>query len=171
MNIPAPSVPFPSSSCLTERDDVGCQYAVPVHEQWPPKAPGLGWRTSLEAEVLRDPPSQDLSPVRGTLLEPYAKEMKTMIHQRVEQLKQELQSQMGPYTEELKQRVDQRLKEFQDTIVPMADQVQVEVSQRALIVRQAVAPYAEDLKGKLDPYAQDLQAQLTSLYQSFVKAN
>ena len=78
---------------------------------------------------------------------------------------------MGPYTEELKQRVDQRLQEFQDTVIPMADQVQVEMAQRALMVRQAVAPYAEDLKGKLDPYAQDLQAQLTSLYQSFVKAH
>ncbi|CAL8258748.1 unnamed protein product [Boreogadus saida] len=47
----------------------------------PPMAPGLGQRASQEAEVLREPPSRDLSPVRGTL-EPYAEEMKTKIQQR-----------------------------------------------------------------------------------------
>ncbi|CAL8359317.1 unnamed protein product [Arctogadus glacialis] len=124
-------------------------------------------RASQEAEVLRVPLSRDLSPVRGTL-EPYAEEMKTKIQQRSSS-NRSCRARWGP--EELKQRVDQRLQEFQDTVVPMADQVQVEMAQRALMVRQAVAPYAEDLKGKLDPYAQDLQAQLTSLYQSFVNVN
>ncbi|XP_030225332.1 apolipoprotein A-I [Gadus morhua] len=192
------------NSRLTESADAASQYAVTLHEQLPPLAQDLVLKIGVEAEVLRERLSQDLSNVRGTL-EPYAEEMKTKVQQRVEQLKQELapyaesldsealkttlvqkseelkisleqsvkelQSKMGPYTEELKQRVDQRLQEFQDTVIPMADQVQVEMAQRALMVRQAVAPYAEDLKGKLDPYAQDLQAQLTSLYQSFVKAH
>lgn len=192
------------NSRLTESADVASQYAVTLHEQLPPMAQELVLKIGVEAEVLRERLSQDLSTVRGTL-EPYAEEMKTKVQQRVEQLKQELipyaesldsealkttlvqkseelkksleqsmkelQSQMGPYTEELKQRVDQRLQDFQYTITPMADKVQEEMAQRAQMVRQAVAPYAEDLREKLDPYAQDLQAQLTSLYQSFVKAN
>uniref|UniRef100_A0A8C5C9W1 Apolipoprotein A-IV n=1 Tax=Gadus morhua TaxID=8049 RepID=A0A8C5C9W1_GADMO len=168
LNIPAPSIPFPSSPRLTERDDVGCQYAVPLHHQWPPHGPGPGVKGQSGgrgAEGASEPGPEPRQRHPGALRRGDDQDPAE------EQLKQELQSQMGPYTEELKQRVDQRLQEFQDTVVPMADQVQVEMAQRALMVRQAVAPYAEDLKGKLDPYAQDLQAQLTSLYQSFVNVN
>ncbi|CAL8289950.1 unnamed protein product [Merluccius merluccius] len=192
------------NSRLTESADVASQYVVTLHKQLSPMAQDLVLTISVEAELLRERLSQDLSSVRGTL-EPYAEEMKTKIQQRVEQLKQELapyaesldsealkttlvqkseelkisleqsvkelQSQTGPYTEELKQRVDQHLRDFLETVTPMADTVQVEMAQRAQMVKQVVAPYAEDLREKLDPYAQDLQAQLSSLYQSFVKAN
>ncbi|CAL8340253.1 unnamed protein product [Gadus morhua 'NCC'] len=152
----------------SKRDDVGCQYAVPLHHQWPPHGPGPGVKGQSGgrgAEGASEPGPEPRQRHPGALRRGDDQDPAE------EQLKQELQSQMGPYTEELKQRVDQRLQEFQDTVVPMADQVQVEMAQRALMVRQAVAPYAEDLKGKLDPYAQDLQAQLTSLYQSFVNVN
>lgn len=35
--------------------------------------------------------------------------------------------------------------------------------------QQNLAPYAEELKGKLDPLAQDLKTQLTTLWDSFTK--
>ena len=112
-------------------------------------------------------------------LAPYAESLDTealraTLEQKSEELKQsvkDLQAQFGPYTDDLKLKVDQHLQDFKERVAPVTEEVQVELMQRAKLVKQMVAPYAEDLKEKLDPYAQDLQAQLTSLYESFIKGN
>ncbi|CAG6014855.1 unnamed protein product [Menidia menidia] len=120
----------------------------------------------LKQELAPYAESLDSEALRGVLLQ-RSEELKTSLEQSVK----DLQAQLGPYTDDLKQKVDQHLQEFQKSVAPMTEKVQVELSQRANVVKQMVAPYAEDLRGKLDPYAQDLQAQLTSLYQSFVESN
>ncbi|KAM9852073.1 apolipoprotein A-Ia-like [Aulostomus maculatus] len=117
---------------------------------------------------------QELAPYADSL---DSESLKTILMQRSEELKtglensvKELQTQLGPYTDDLRQKVDRHLQNFQDSVAPMTEKVHIELTQRAGLVKQIVAPYAEDLKEKLDPYAQDLQAQLMSLYQSFVSA-
>merc|ERR1712212_219780 len=140
---------------LTESADMASQYAVSLQENLPPMAQDLVTKITQEAEALR------------VTLEQKREELTSSLEQSF----QELQAQLGPYTNELKQKVDERLKEFQQTVSPMADNIQHELGQRAKLVKQMVAPYAEDLREKLDPYARDLEAQLSSLYQSFVNAN
>ncbi|XP_029360025.1 apolipoprotein A-IV-like [Echeneis naucrates] len=120
----------------------------------------------LKQELAPYADSLDSEALRATLIQK-SEELKANLEQSVK----DLQAQMGPYTENLKQKVDQHLRDFQNSVAPMTAQVQLEFSQRANLVKQMVAPYAEDLREKLDPYAHDLQAQLISLYQSFVKAN
>jgi len=120
----------------------------------------------LKQELAPYAESLDTETLRVTL-----EQKREELTSSLEQSFQELQTQLGPFTDELKQKVDERLKEFQQTVSPMADNIQHELGQRATLVKQMVAPYAEDLKEKLDPYARDLEAQLSSLYQSFVNAN
>lgn len=120
----------------------------------------------LKQELAPYADSLDSEALRTTLLQ-RSEELKNSLEQNVK----ELQAQLGPYTDDLKQKVDQHLKKFQDSVATMTSKVQVELSQRANLVKQLVAPYAEDLRERLDPYAQDLQAQLMSMYQSFVNAN
>ncbi|KAI3361203.1 hypothetical protein L3Q82_013395 [Scortum barcoo] len=120
----------------------------------------------LKQELAPYADSLDSEALRTTLMQK-SEELKTNLEQSVK----DLQAQLGPYTDDLKQKVDQHLRDFQDSVAPMTSKVQVELTQRANLVKQMVAPYAEDLREKLDPYAQDLQAQLMSLYQSFVNAN
>nr|QCP69306.1 apolipoprotein A4b [Lateolabrax maculatus] len=110
---------------------------------------------SLDTEALR------------TTLKQKSEELKTNLEQSVK----DLQTQLGPYTDDLKQKVDQRLQEFKESVAPVTEKVQSELTQRAQQVREMAAPFVDDLREKLDPYAQDLQARLTSLYESFVKAN
>ncbi|TNN89195.1 Apolipoprotein A-IV [Liparis tanakae] len=114
-------------------------------------------------------------------LAPYAESMdsealRTILMQKSEELKtnleqsmKDLQAQLVPYTDDLKLKVDQHMKDFKESVAPMAEKVQVELTQRANVVKQMVAPYAEDMRENLDPYAHDLQAQLMTLYDSFVE--
>ncbi|XP_070823416.1 apolipoprotein A-I-like [Chaetodon trifascialis] len=120
----------------------------------------------LKQELAPFADSLDSETLRTTLMQK-SEELKTSLEQSV----RDLQAKLGPYTDDLKQKVDQHLTNFQDSVAPMTDKVQVELTQRANLVKQMVAPYAEDLREKLDPYAQDLQAQLMSLYESFVNRN
>uniref|UniRef100_A0A3P8SBZ1 Apolipoprotein A-IV a n=1 Tax=Amphiprion percula TaxID=161767 RepID=A0A3P8SBZ1_AMPPE len=108
----------------------------------------------------------DTETLKATLLQK-SEELKTNLEQTMENL----QTQLGPYTDDLKQKVDQHLKDFKENVTPLTEKVQNELTQRAQQVREMATPYVDDLKGKLDPYTQDLQARLSSLYESFVKAN
>ncbi|XP_033976537.1 apolipoprotein A-I-like isoform X6 [Trematomus bernacchii] len=91
------------------------------------------------------------------------------IHQRVEQLKQEL----APYaesldTEALRATLEQKSEELKQSVKDL--QVHRQLIQRANQVQEMAAPYVEDLKVKLEPYAEDLQARLTSLYEACAKS-
>ncbi|XP_055067560.2 uncharacterized protein [Misgurnus anguillicaudatus] len=110
--------------------------------------------------------SLDSETLKATLLQK-SEELKGSVEESVK----ELQAQLEPYTADIKEKVDQHLQEFQKTVNPMAEDLQAQIAERAKMVQQSLTPYAEDLKEKLDPYAQDLKAQLTSLYESFVKTN
>ncbi|XP_060726798.1 apolipoprotein A-IV-like [Tachysurus vachellii] len=101
--------------------------------------------------------------------------LKTTVLQKTEELSRsleekvkELQSQLEPYTDDLRQKVDQHLEEFQKTVAPLTEDLQAKVAERAALVQQGLAPYAEDLKEKLDPYVQNLNDRLRSLYESYI---
>uniref|UniRef100_A0A3P8WAZ3 Apolipoprotein A-IV-like n=1 Tax=Cynoglossus semilaevis TaxID=244447 RepID=A0A3P8WAZ3_CYNSE len=154
---------------LEESAYIASTYAVALKEQLPPAAQDLVVKISTDADVLRKVLTDELASVKNSL-EPYAEDMKAQIQQRVEQFKQEL----IPYadsldSEALRSTLMQRSQELKTT--PMTKKVQVELKHRANLVKQMVAPYAEDLREKLDPYTQDIQAQLMSLYQSFVNTD
>uniref|UniRef100_A0A3Q3JIG9 Apolipoprotein A-IV a n=1 Tax=Monopterus albus TaxID=43700 RepID=A0A3Q3JIG9_MONAL len=173
---------------LAESADIASRYTVGLQEQLSPTAQDLMTKLTTEADLLKKVLAKELESVRDKL-EPYTEDTKAQIQHRVEQLKQEL----APYadsldsetlrttlmqkSEELKAVVEQsvmnlqHLQNLQDSVAPMTKKVQVELSQRANLLKQMVAPYAEDLREKLDPYAQDLQAQLMTLYQSLTNAN
>jgi len=120
----------------------------------------------LKQELAPYADSIDTEALRTTLMQK-SEELKANLEQSV----QELQVQLGPYTDDLKQKVDQHLEQFKESIAPVTERVQSELTQRAQQVKELAAPYVDELRGKLDPYAQDLQAQLMSLYDSFIKAN
>ncbi|XP_077432380.1 uncharacterized protein LOC144058048 [Vanacampus margaritifer] len=73
---------------------------------------------------------------------------------------------LGPFTQELMRRVDQHLTAFQDNISPITFRVQEEFYSGSREVRRVVAPYAEDLKEKLDLFASDLQEHLKAFVNS-----
>ncbi|KAL3059761.1 hypothetical protein OYC64_014374 [Pagothenia borchgrevinki] len=167
-------------------------FASAVHDQLPPTAKDMIRKLNRETRrVVRE-----LAAAR----KPYTDNMEVQIQQRVEQLKQELapyaesldtealratleqkseelkqsvkdlQTQLGPYTDDLKLKVDQHLQDLQERVAPVTEKVYHQLMQRADQVQEMAAPYVEDLKVKLEPYAQDLQARLTSLYEAYAKS-
>ncbi|KAM7383196.1 hypothetical protein PAMP_002868 [Pampus punctatissimus] len=120
----------------------------------------------LKQELTPYTDSLDTEALRTTLMQK-SEELKISLEQSVK----DLQAQLGPYTDDLKLRVDPLLEDFKEKVAPVTMQVQSELAQRAQQVKDLASPYVDDLRGKLDPYAQDLQAQLTTLYESFVKTN
>ncbi|XP_061631757.1 apolipoprotein A-IV-like [Phyllopteryx taeniolatus] len=80
----------------------------------------------------------------------------------------DLESKLGPYTADLKRHVDEHLMAFQRNIGPMTYRFQDELSFRSREVQRLVAPYAEDLKERLDHFTTDLQQQLRAQYDSLV---
>ncbi|XP_074511031.1 uncharacterized protein LOC141779883 [Sebastes fasciatus] len=119
----------------------------------------------LKQELAPYAESMDIEGLRTTLMQK-SEELKANLEQSVK----DLQVQMGPYTDDLKVKVDQHLQNFKESVAPVAENVKDELTQRAQQVKELAAPYVEELRENLDPYAQNLQTQLTSLFESFVKA-
>ncbi|XP_077384102.1 uncharacterized protein LOC144022832 [Festucalex cinctus] len=74
---------------------------------------------------------------------------------------------LGPFTQDLMRQVDEHLTAFQHNISPMAYRVQEEFYSGSRKVQRVMAPYAEDLKEKLDHFTTDLQEHL----KAFVNSN
>ncbi|KAJ8000311.1 hypothetical protein DPEC_G00203520 [Dallia pectoralis] len=90
------------------------------------------------------------------------------LKETMDQSVQQIQAQLGPYTEEVKQKVLQNLKEFQKTIIPLTQTFQTQLNQRTQEIKQNLSPYGEELKN-LDPLAEDLKSQLAALWHSFTE--
>ncbi|KAK2844831.1 hypothetical protein Q5P01_011490 [Channa striata] len=142
-----------------------------VREKVEPYTDELKAQVQQRVEQLK----QELAPYADSL---DSEGLRAILIQKSEELKvnleqsmKDLQTQLGPYTDDLKQRVDEHLQDFKQRAAPVSEQVQSELNQRAQQMREMAGPYVDELREKLDPYAQDLQARLTTLYESFVKAN
>ncbi|XP_032374710.1 apolipoprotein A-IV isoform X2 [Etheostoma spectabile] len=120
----------------------------------------------LKQELAPYADSVDTEALRTTLKEK-TEELKANLEQSVK----DLQAQLGPYTDDLKLKVDQHLQDFKESVAPVTEKVQHELTHRVQQVKEIATPYVDAVRENLDPYAQDLQSQLTSLYESFVKAN
>uniref|UniRef100_A0A3Q2YRA4 Apolipoprotein A-IV a n=2 Tax=Hippocampus comes TaxID=109280 RepID=A0A3Q2YRA4_HIPCM len=77
-----------------------------------------------------------------------------------------VESNLDPFTKEMLQQVDQHLMALQHNISPVAQRVQQDLYEGSREVHRVVAPYAEDLKEKLDHFAADLQEHLKALVNS-----
>ncbi|XP_034467312.1 apolipoprotein A-I-like [Hippoglossus hippoglossus] len=142
-----------------------------VREQLEPYTEDINAKIQQRVEQLKQElapyaDSVDVEALRTTLMQK-SEELKTSLEQSVK----DLQAQLGPYTEDLKQKVDQHLQDFKERVAPMTERVQSELTQRAQQVKELATPYVDDLREKLDPYTEDFQARLTTLFNSFVKAN
>ncbi|XP_057691254.1 apolipoprotein Eb-like [Corythoichthys intestinalis] len=83
----------------------------------------------------------------------------------------DIESKLGPYTDDLMRQVDDHLMAFKRNIGPVTHRVQDELSFRSREVQRMVAPYAEDFKEKLDHFATDIQQQIMAKYDSLVNSN
>ncbi|XP_035278724.1 apolipoprotein A-IV-like isoform X2 [Anguilla anguilla] len=136
-------------------------------------------RVQLEplAELLRANIQQQMQKVRQ-VLDPYTESLDTdalrntlgniiwKLLRTVESSLTELQSQLGPSTEELKGKVEESMQEFWEVVRLLDRSLQKEIFNKIWMLDRTLYPYADGLKAKLDPYIQGLESQLTALWES-----
>ncbi|PWA20589.1 hypothetical protein CCH79_00011481, partial [Gambusia affinis] len=81
---------------------------------------------------------------------------------------QELITRVTQEAEDLRDRLNTDLNNAREKLEPYTENLKVQIRER---VKEIAAPYVDNLRERLDPYAQDLQTRLTSLYESYIKAN
>ncbi|KAM9489143.1 uncharacterized protein Hap1MRO34_005915 [Clarias gariepinus] len=173
---------------ITDGANVASQYAVTLQNQMNPLAQDIMAKITKEAEVLKERVELELSTVKDKL-DPYSEDLKTQIHQRVE----ELRAAVAPYaesfdsdalkatvlqkTEELRGSVEEKVKDLQSKLEPYTEELKQKVDQHLQEFQKTVAPLTEDLQAKvaertalvqqgLAPFADDLREKLDPLAQN-----
>ncbi|XP_020497899.1 apolipoprotein A-IV [Labrus bergylta] len=180
---------------ISQSADAVNQYVVALKSQVAPLTQNFMTQFTKEAEQFRAQLESDLSTGTSTL-RPYAEDLMARIQKQVEELKMEaapytesmdpeslkslllqksqelkvqvdksvsqLQAQMVPITEEMKEKVEQSMDQFQRSMMPLAQTFETQLAQKTQEM--------EELRAKLDASAQDMQAQLTALWESFIKS-
>ncbi|KAM9838251.1 uncharacterized protein ACBR49_016982 [Aulostomus maculatus] len=108
--------------------------------------------------------SMDPEALKAVLLQK-SQELKTQLDRSVK----DMQTQMVPYTDEMKQKVEKSLEDFQISLIPLTQSFETQLTQKTQEIQQSLAPYGEELRARLDASVQDLQLQLAALWDSFTK--
>ncbi|XP_020790012.2 apolipoprotein A-IV a [Boleophthalmus pectinirostris] len=181
---------------LSQSTDTVNQYVVALKTQAGPLSENLLTQITEQTENLKSRLESELSAV-NTNLKPVAEQfitnlqtkmdelkrdiapladamdpetLKTVLMQKSQEMKTNLQAQMGPYAEEIKQKMEQSIEEFQTSLMPLAQNFEVQVNQKVQEVQQTLAPYGEELKAKIEANAQDVKAQVIALWEAFTKS-
>ncbi|KAJ0054927.1 hypothetical protein NL108_007123 [Boleophthalmus pectinirostris] len=91
--------------------------------------------------------------------------LKSTLIQKTESMSRDLQSQMGPYTDDMRQQMEKSLGDFQTSLMAMSQSFEAQMNEKM----DSLAPYGEEIRSKLELEAENMREQLEALWKSFTK--
>ncbi|XP_033831265.1 apolipoprotein A-I-like [Periophthalmus magnuspinnatus] len=109
---------------------------------------------------------EDLQKQAATFAETMDPEtLKSTLLQKTQSMNQDLQDQMGPYTEDMRQQMEKSFGDLQSSLMALSQSFETQMNEKMV----SFAPYGEEIRDKFELEAENMREQLETLWKSFSK--